>query len=62
MTENQYLDYCKAQVNGPLKEEDLILMLTAWGHIKYSIGYNQALKDNGIEPKQPSAGTEELEN
>ncbi|WP_157262493.1 hypothetical protein [Pedobacter sp. PACM 27299] len=51
MTEKEYLDYCNAQVTGELKEEDLILMLTAWGHIKYSIGYNQALKDNDIELK-----------
>lgn len=53
MTEKEYLDYCNAQVTGELKEEDLILMLTAWGHIKYSIGYNQALKDNDIELNQP---------
>lgn len=58
MTENQYLDYCRAQVNGPLKEEDLILMLTAWGHIKYSLGYNQALKDNNVEPKEATADSE----
>ncbi|MBC8984620.1 hypothetical protein H9X96_02395 [Pedobacter sp. N36a] len=51
MTEKEYLDYCSAQVTGALKEEDLILMLTAWGHIKFSIGYNQALKDNDIELK-----------
>lgn len=51
MTEIEFLEYCKAQVSGELKEEDIVLMLTAWGKIKYSIGYNQALKDNDIEDK-----------
>lgn len=49
MTENEFLDYCKSQVSGPLKDEDIILMLTAWGGIKHSVGYNQALQDHGIE-------------
>ncbi|MCX2452007.1 hypothetical protein OQX61_12105 [Pedobacter sp. PLR] len=49
MTEIEFLDYCKAQVSGELKEEDIVLMLTAWGKIKYSIGYNQALKDSDTE-------------
>lgn len=49
MTEHEFLDYCKAQVSGALKEEDVILMLTAWGSIKYAQGYEKALADNGIE-------------
>lgn len=49
MTENEFLDYCKAQVSGALKEEDIVLMLTAWGSIKYAQGYERALADNGIE-------------
>lgn len=58
MTEKEFLDYCKAQVTGELIEEDLILMLTAWGKIKYSIGYNQALKDQDVESDQPVSDTE----
>lgn len=54
MTENEFLDYCKAQVSGTLKDEDIILMLTAWGKIKYTIGYNQAVKDNDTELGQPT--------
>lgn len=49
MTENEFLDYCNAQVAGALKEEDIVLMLTAWGSIKYAQGYERALTDNGIE-------------
>lgn len=58
MTEKEFLDYCKAQVSGELKEEDLILMLTAWGKIKYSIGYNQSVKDRDMEPDQSLKDTE----
>lgn len=47
MTENEFLVYCQGQVSGPLKDEDIILMLTAWGSIKYTQGYNQALEDKG---------------
>lgn len=54
MTEQEFLDYCKNQINGPLKDEDIILMLTAWGGIKHSLGYNKALDDNGISPDQTS--------
>jgi hypothetical protein len=54
MTEQEFLDYCKNQVNGPLKDEDIILMLTAWGGIKHSLGYNKALDDNDISPDQTS--------
>lgn len=46
MTENEFLVYCQGQVSGPLKDEDIILMLTAWGSIKYTQGYNRALEDN----------------
>ena len=48
MTENEFVVYCQSQVNGPLKDEDIVLMLTAWGQIKYSSGYQQALIDNGL--------------
>lgn len=48
MTETQYLDYCKSQITGPLKEEDVITMLTAWGAINYSLGYKKALSDHNI--------------
>lgn len=51
MTEAEFLDYCKSQVSGTLKDEDIILMLTAWGSIKYSQGYSIALEENGIEKK-----------
>jgi len=47
MTENEFLVYCQGQVSGALKDEDIVLMLTAWGSIKYTQGYNQALEDNG---------------
>ena len=46
MTENEFLIYCRSQVSGPLKDEDIVLMLTAWGSIKYTQGYNQCLEDN----------------
>ncbi len=37
MTETEYLEFCKSQITGPLKEEDIITMLTAWGAINYSL-------------------------
>jgi hypothetical protein len=52
MTETEYLQFCKKQVEGPLKEEDLITMLTAWGAINYSLGYKNALSDHNIEVKE----------
>lgn len=59
MTESEFLDYCKSQVNGPLKDEDIILMLTAWGGIKHSLGYHKALDDNGINTnKSPQSEAE----
>ncbi|WP_316823535.1 hypothetical protein [Pedobacter gandavensis] len=58
MTEIEFLDYCKAQVSGALKDEDIVLMLTAWGKIKYTLGYNQALRDNDIEPNQSVRDTD----
>jgi len=48
MTESDFLVYCQNQVKGPLKDEDIILMLTAWGQISYNLGYNQALKEYDI--------------
>ncbi|MGY0039732.1 hypothetical protein [Pedobacter sp. NJ-S-72] len=45
MNETEFLDYCKSQLTGPLKDEDIITMLTAWGSIKYSQGYNNALNE-----------------
>ncbi|WP_316747152.1 hypothetical protein [Pedobacter gandavensis] len=60
MTEIEFLHYCKAQVSGELKEEDLVLMLTAWGRIQYSLGYNQALKDNDIEVDKPGNDVEQV--
>lgn len=56
MTENEFLDYCKSQVNGPLKDEDIILMLTAWGGIKHSLGYHKALDDHGICTNEGTQG------
>jgi hypothetical protein len=52
MTESDFLIYCQNQVKGPLKDEDIILMLTAWGQISYNLGYNQALKEYQIEKKE----------
>ncbi|NRF40875.1 hypothetical protein [Pedobacter foliorum] len=52
MTETEYLEFCKNQITGPLKEEDIITMLTAWGAINYSLGYKNALVDNDIEVKE----------
>lgn len=49
MTENEFLIYCQSQVSGPLNDEDIVLMLTAWGQIKFSSGYNQALVDRGLD-------------
>jgi len=48
MTENEFLVYCQNQVSGPLKDEDIVLMLTAWGSIKFTQGYNKALEDNDL--------------
>ena len=45
MTESEFIIYCQEQVTGLLKDEDLLVMLTAWGSIKYTQGYNQALAD-----------------
>lgn len=57
MTESDFLVYCQNQVKGPLKDEDIILMLTAWGQISYNLGYNQALKEQHIEKKgDPGSG------
>lgn len=49
MTENEFLVYCQSQVSGPLKDEDIVLMLTAWGSIKYTQGYNQSTADKEIK-------------
>lgn len=59
MTENDFLVYCQNQVKGPLKDEDLILMLTAWGQISYNLGYNQALKEYNVQKDQDSAAEED---
>ncbi|WP_442591420.1 hypothetical protein ACSBL2_09340 [Pedobacter sp. AW31-3R] len=61
MTENEFVIYCQSQLSGPFKDEDIVLMLTAWGQIKYSSGYNQALIDNGIENKEDTASAEGLQ-
>jgi len=42
MTEKEFLIYCQNQVQGPLTDDDLVLMLTAWGQIQYQLGYNTA--------------------
>ncbi|WP_316815490.1 hypothetical protein [Pedobacter nyackensis] len=52
MTENEFLVYCQSQVSGPLKDEDIVLMLTAWGSIKYTQGYNQSTADKEIEKEE----------
>ncbi len=52
MTEKEYLNYCKGQLTGPLKDEDMITMLTAWGAINYSLGYKKALSDNSLGTKE----------
>lgn len=44
MNEKEFLIYCQSQVSGALKDEDLVLMLTAWGQIQYQLGYNAALE------------------
>ena len=49
MTESEFLVYCQTQVSGPLKDEDIILMLTAWGQISYNLGYNQGLKEKTVD-------------
>ena len=51
MTEKEYLKFCQEQVEGPLKEEDIITMLTAWGAINYSLGYKNALADHNLKIK-----------
>lgn len=51
MNETEFLEYCQSQVSGSLTNEDVITMLTAWGSIKFSEGYNKALEDNGIKEK-----------
>lgn len=42
MNETEFLEYCKSQLTGPIQDEDIITMLTAWGSIKYSQGYTNA--------------------
>lgn len=49
MTEKEFLIYCQNQVQGTLKDEDLVLMLTAWGQIQYQLGYNTALDKFGVK-------------
>jgi hypothetical protein len=51
MNEIEFLEYCQSQISGSLTNEDIVTMLTAWGSIKFSQGYNKALDDNGIETK-----------
>jgi len=46
MTEIEFLEYCKNQVSGSLSDEDVVTMLTAWGSIKFSAGYNKGLEDS----------------
>lgn len=48
MTENEFLVYCQSQVSGALKDDDIVLMLTAWGSIKYTQGYNKALEEQEL--------------
>lgn len=52
MTENEFLVYCKSQISGLLKEEDIITMLTAWGSIKYAQGYQIGLQDQASKDKE----------
>lgn len=52
MTEQEFLIYCQSQVSGELKDEDIVLMLTAWGSIKYTQGYNQAVSDGAKDEGQ----------
>lgn len=61
MTEKDYLEFCQKQVEGPLQQEDLITMLTAWGAINYSLGYKTALADNNIAPAEDVAAANESE-
>ena len=58
MTESEFLTYCQAQVSGPLKDEDIILMLTAWGQISYNLGYNQAMNESGIKKEDDSVSAD----
>jgi len=44
MTETEFLAYCKNQVSGSFTDEDMVTMLTAWGSIKFSEGYNKGLE------------------
>ena len=46
MTEIEFLEYCKNQVSGSLTDEDVVTMLTAWGSIKFSEGYNKGIEAN----------------
>lgn len=55
MTEIEFIDYCKSQLSGPFKEEDLVTMLTAWGSIKFTQGYNQAKLEDSNEDSSESA-------
>lgn len=57
MTESEFLTYCQSQLSGPLKDEDIVLMLTAWGQIRFSSGYEKALTDNGLKKPEDAAGT-----
>lgn len=58
MTEIEFIDYCKSQLSGPFKEEDLVTMLTAWGSIKFTQGYNQAKLENSADDNAASAVNE----
>lgn len=61
MTESEFLIYCKSQLSGELQDDDIILMLTAWGQISYNLGYNQALKEYKIDPdKMQRTGNDDL--
>jgi hypothetical protein len=54
MTEIEFVDYCKSQLSGPFKEEDLVTMLTAWGSIKFTQGYNQAKLESSTDDNSAS--------
>lgn len=59
MNEKEFLIYCQSQVSGSLKDEDLVLMLTAWGQIQYQLGYNLAVEKTN---NNKTAGTETAED
>ena len=59
MTEQEFLIYCQSQVSGALTEDDIVLMLTAWGQIKHASGYQQALDEHGFEKPAESAADED---